>query len=114
MTIKTYEFIPGSVASLLYVRPPGLTGNSVACVYMGKERGVVVGRFEKPLAEYGWPMEVNAEINRHFDTVFKLPHEDWKGDGLSPRARYCDGAKAWKLNIELADSVVSASQTQPA
>ena len=103
MTTKTYEFIPGSIASLLYVRPPGLTGNSIPCVYMSKERGVVVGRFEKPLGEYGWPMEVDAEINRHFDTVFKLPHEDWKGNGLSPRARYCDGAKAWKINIELAD-----------
>ena len=100
MTIKTYEFIPGSIASLLYVRPPGLTGDSIPCVYMSKERGVTVGRFEKPLAEYGWPVEVQAQINKHFGTVFSLEHETWKGKSPSPRAQYCDAAVPWSVEVQ--------------
>src|SRR5690606_29691373 len=79
MTI--YELLPGSIAALLYVRPPGITGDSIACVYASKERGVRVGRFEKPLTETGWPAEVQAQITGHFDKVFALEHETWKGEG---------------------------------
>lgn len=111
MTTKTYEFIPGSVASLLYIRPPGLTGESIACVYMSKERGVVVGRFEKPLAEYGWPMEVNGAIFMHFNAVFGLEHESWKGEGPSPRSAYCDATKPWKVEVEQSEYVVKDEHT---
>lgn len=95
-----YEFIPGSVAALLYVRPPGLTGESIPCVFMSQERGVVVGRREKPLADYGWPIEVQAQINKHFGTVFSLEHENWKGRWQSPRASYCDMARPWFIEVE--------------
>ena len=95
-----YEFIPGGIAALLYVRPPGLTGESIPCVYMSKAHGVTVGRFEKPLAEYGWPVEVQAQINKHFGTVFSLEHETWKGKGPSPRAQYCDAAVAWFTEVQ--------------
>ena len=99
MTQETYELIPGSIASLLYVRQPGLMGESIPCVFMSAEKGVVVGRHGKPLAEYGWPIEVQAQINKHFGTVFSLAHEDWKGKGPSPRAQYCDAAVSWKVEV---------------
>lgn len=99
MTTETYELIPGSVASLLYVRPPGLTGNSIPCVFMSNERGIVVGRFEKPLAAYGWPLDVQAHINRYFARVFSLEHENWTNVGPSPRARYVDSAKPWSVTV---------------
>jgi hypothetical protein len=97
-----YELIPGSVAALLYVRPPAwaeFSGASISCVYASKERGVLVGRFEKPLAEMGWPAEVQAQINKHFGTVFSLEHENWKGKGPSPRAQYCDAAVPWTVEV---------------
>lgn len=97
-----YELIPGSVAALLYVRPSvytGFSGASIPCVYLSAERGVVVGRREKPLEGIGWPDEVKAAINKHFDTVFALEHENWKDPGPSPRAQYCDNAKAWTVEV---------------
>lgn len=97
-----YEFIPGSVASLLYVRPPGLTGESIACVFMSAERGVVVGRRDTPLATYGWPIKVQAQINKHFGTVFALEHENWKGrprrPGLPTATRRAHGPSMLKLS----------------
>lgn len=98
MIKETYEFIPGSVAALLYVRPPGHTGESIACVYLSKDRGVVVGRYEKPLGEYGWVMEVEAEITRYFDQVFALEHETWQGSP-TPRAQFVDAAKPWTIEV---------------
>lgn len=53
MSAETYELIPGSVASLLYVRPPGLTGESIPCIFMSDARGVTFGRFDKPLTTCG-------------------------------------------------------------
>ena len=103
MTTKTYEFIPGSIASLLYVRPPGLTGDSIPCVYMSKERGVTVGRFEKSLAECGWPAEVRAQVTQHFDNVFSQEHEKWEGPGPSPRTRCMQALTEWKITIEVAE-----------
>jgi hypothetical protein len=97
-----YELIPGSVAALLYVRPPawsGFSGASIGCVYASKERGVRVGRFERPLAEMGWPIEVREAICKHFDTVFSLEHENWMRPGPSPRAQYCDAAVPWTVEV---------------
>lgn len=71
-----------------------------SCIYMSKERGVVVGIREKPLSEMGWPIEVQATINKHFGTVFSLRYEDWKGPGPSPRAVFLDHVLPWTLEIE--------------
>lgn len=95
-----YEFIPGSVASLLYLRPSWLTGNSIPCVYMSKETGVLVGRRDTPLSQCGWPMEVVAQINKYFGTVFSLPHEEWKGKSPSPRAQFVDAATPWTITAQ--------------
>lgn len=100
--MNNYELIPGSIASLLYVRPPaytGFSGSSIACVYVGKERGVVVGRFDRPLAKTDWPTEVQAQINKHFDIVFSLEHENWKGREPSPRAQYVEAAVPWEVAV---------------
>lgn len=98
MNTNAYKMTPSGVASLLHVRTP-FVGASLACVYMSKERGVLVGRFERPLSDMGWPAEVQAQINRHFETVFALEHETWKGTEPSPRAVYCDNAVPWTVEV---------------
>lgn len=99
MSQEIYELIPGSIASVIYVRPPGCTEEPVACVFMSKERGVVVCRYDKPLAQYGWPIEVQEHIHKYFDRVFSLEHENWMARGPSPRSRYCSAAVPWKVEV---------------
>jgi hypothetical protein len=101
--IRTYEFIPGSVAALLYVRQPMTNGSSVATVFLSYEKGVVVGRHDKPLADWGWPIEVQAQINKHFGTVFALEHKTWKSKGPSPRAQYVDNLLPWQITVDEPD-----------
>lgn len=95
--MTTYKLIPGSIASLLTVRVDDVDHS---CIYMSKERGVVVDIREKPLAQMGWPTEVQATINRHFHVVFSLRHEDWTEPRPSPRAQFINGILPWTLEIE--------------
>lgn len=97
--MTTFLLEPGSVASLLYLHRVGSTAPPVACVFSSFERGVLVGNSEKPMADLGWPLEVQAQINKHFGTVFSLEHETWKGRGPSPRAQYVDAATPWEVTV---------------
>jgi len=85
-----YELRPG-IAALIHVRE--LPGEEVhACVYLSEENGVT---------NIGWlPLEVRAAINRHFATVFHLPHEEWQGYGISPRARYLYNLEPWIITVD--------------
>jgi hypothetical protein len=97
----TWQFIPGSVAALLYVRTPETTGESQAVVFMSFEKGVVTGRRDTPLAETGWPAEVQKSINEHFEHVFSLEHEGRSDMSKpSPRAVFMEAAKPWTITIE--------------
>lgn len=95
-----WEFIPGSIAALLYVRTPETTGASQEVVWISNEQGAVTGRRDTPLAQSGWPQEVQDNIDAYFRKVFDLEHELWKGSGPSPRAVYVDSAKPWTITIE--------------
>lgn len=100
---KTYKLNPGRAAALLYVHPPEADSTkAVSCVYLNAEFGVVVGRYDsydKPLADSGWPIEVQDAIKKHFATVFGLEHENWYGKGPSPRARYCYAIQPWEVEV---------------
>lgn len=97
----TWQLIPGSIASLLYVRTPETTGNSQAVVYLGKEKGAVTGRRDMPLSETGWPAAVQDSIIAHFEHVFSLEHEGRINmREPSPRAVFMDNAKPWTLTIK--------------
>lgn len=99
--INVYEFIPGSVAALLYVRKNPMCGcTSVPVVYLSKDKGAVWGRREHPLYDSDWPVEVKLSITQHFNTVFSLEHETWKDRQPSPRAVYVDNAKPWQIQVE--------------
>jgi hypothetical protein len=91
-----YKFVPGSIASYMDVL---VDDKRYSCVYLSKERGVVVGTTDVPLAKMGWPIEVQACINRHFGVVFSLRHEDWKGPGESPRAQFLRNILPWSLDL---------------
>lgn len=97
----TWEFIPGSIAALLYVRTPETTGASQAVVYLRQTKGAVTDRHDTPLSESGWPQEVQDSINAHFAHVFSLEHENWRGppDARSPRAAYVDNAQPWTITV---------------
>lgn len=95
--MTTYKFTPGSIAALLTVHVDDVDHS---CIYMGKERGVVVDIREKPLAQMDWPIEVQATINRYFGVVFSFCHEDWKGTAPSPRSQLLDSLLPWTLEIE--------------
>jgi len=97
----TWQFIPGSVAALLYVRTPETTGASQSVVYLGKVLGAVTGRRDTPLAETGWPAEVQKSINDWFERVFSLEHETRADKSLpSTRAQFVDAAKPWTITIK--------------
>lgn len=92
---RSFELSPG-IAALLHVRE--LTEEVVrAAIFLSVEKGVVVGN--KPLAEMPWPLQLRAEINKHFGTVFALRHEDWNERGQSPRAQYLEQLQPWILEI---------------
>ena len=91
-----YKFVPGSIASYMDVL---VDDKRYACIFLSKEKGVVIGIGEVPLARTGWPMEVQATINKHFGTVFSLRHEDWKGPGESPRAQFLRNILPWSLDL---------------
>lgn len=95
-----WEIIPGSIAALLYVRTPETTGESQSVVWMSSTTGAVTGRRDTPLAQSGWPQEVQDSINAHFRHVFSLEHEKWPGPGLSPRAVYVDSRTPWTIDIK--------------
>lgn len=95
--MTTYKFTPGSIAALLTVRVDDVDHS---CIYMSKERGVVVDIREKPLHLMDWPGEVKARIKRHFQVVFSLRYEGWTGPGPSPRAVFLDIILPWTLEIE--------------
>lgn len=95
--MATYKFMPSNVAALLELV---VDGKRYSCIYMGKEKGVVVGLGEAPLAQMGWPIEVQATINKHFGVVFSLRHEDWTGPRPTPRAQFLDNILPWTLEIE--------------
>ena len=99
--IGQWEFIPGRIAALLYVRTPETTGNSQVVVYMGKDQDAVTGRRDTPIADAGWPQEVQHSINAYFEHVFSLEHEG-RADlrTPSPRAVFMDNAKPWTINIK--------------
>lgn len=99
MTTAVWQFHPGRIASVMYVLPSGLVGEPITVVYASAERGVLVGTRDIPLASVGWPMEVQAHINRHFARVFSLEHENWANVGPSPRARYVDNLKPWSVTV---------------
>ncbi len=97
----TWEFIPGSIAALLYVRTPETTGESQSVVYLGFEKGAVTGRRDTPLAESGWPAEVQKSILDWFEHVFSLIHEERINmREPSPRAVFVDNAKPWTINVK--------------
>ena len=91
----TWEFIPGGMAALVYVRTPETTGESQAVVYLSKEKGAVTGRRDTPLAQSGWPQEVQDSINAHFAHVFSLEN-DRVG---SARRKYMARAQPWTINV---------------
>lgn len=94
--MTTYKFVPGGVAAYLSV----LVGDARhSCIYMSKEKGVVVGLGGRSLANTGWPIEVQATINKHFSVVFALRHEDWTTPCKSPRAQFLDDILPWTLEI---------------
>lgn len=96
-----WQFIPGSVAALVYVRTPETTGESQAVVFMGFEKDAVTGRRDTPLAESGWPIEVQQSINDYFAHVFALEHEGRVDMSTpSPRAVFVDNAKPWTITIK--------------
>lgn len=99
MTTAVWQFHPGRIASVMYVLPSGLVGEPITVVYASAERGALVGTRDIPLASVGWPMEVQAHINRHFARVFSLEHENWANVGPSPRARYVDSLKPWSVTV---------------
>ena len=95
----TWEFIPGSIAALLYVRTPETTGDSQSVVWLGSG-GAVVGRRDTQLAKTGWPQAVQDSINAWFTHVFSLEHPSRADLSTpSPRAVFVDSAVAWKINI---------------
>lgn len=97
----TWEFIPGSIAALLYVRTPETTGASQAVVWLGAEKGAVTGRRDTPLSQSGWPQAVQDAITAHFEHVFSLEHEGRANLSTpSPRAIFMDSAKPWTINIK--------------
>lgn len=99
--IGRWEFIPGSVAALLYVRTPQTTGNSQSVVWLSNAQGAVTGRRDTPLAESGWPAEVQATINGYFEHVFSLEHEGRADLSTpSPRAVFVDSAQPWTVDIK--------------
>lgn len=91
----TWQFIPGNIAALLYVRTPETTGSAQAVVYLSKEKGAVTGRRDTPLAQSGWPQEVQDSINAHFEHVFSLEN-DRVG---SARCKYMARAEPWTITI---------------
>jgi hypothetical protein len=99
MTTQTWQLLPGRIASVMYVMPSGLVGEPISVVYASAERGVLVGTRDTPLTSVGWPLEVQAHINRYFARVFSLEHENWTNVGPSPRARYVDSAKPWTVTL---------------
>ena len=97
MTTATWNLLPGPIASVMYVLPP--VGEPITVVYASAERGVMVGTRDMPLASVGWPLEVQAHINRYFARVFSLEHENWTNVGPSPRCRYVDSLKPWSVTV---------------
>lgn len=95
--MATYKFIPAAAAAYLSVLVDDVNHS---CIYMGKERQVRVGLRETPLSQKGWPIEVQATINKHFGVVFSLRHEDWTMPCKSPRAQFLDDILPWTLEIE--------------
>lgn len=97
---NNYEFRPG-LAALVYVVKNSVCGGSpVSAVYLSKDKGVVVGRRDRPLAEYGWPQEVQDELIKHFEHVFSLEHELRPANTPSPRAQYLGALKPWDIWVE--------------
>ena len=95
-----YTLRPG-IACLVYVTKNAVCGGSpVPAIWLSAEKGVVVGRHEKPMDEYGWPLEVQQALTQHFATVFALEHEAWTAKTPSPRALYVDALKPWYIQIE--------------
>jgi hypothetical protein len=92
-----YLLTPSATAALIEVEPQDGSGK-LSAIYMGKERGVVIGIGAKPLDQSGLPLEVRAAINRHFGVVFSIQHETWKGRGPSPRADYVGRVEPWVVD----------------
>lgn len=94
-----YRFMPSSIAALITVTTPN--GVEHSCIYLSKEKGVVVGNSEKPLHLMDWPGEVKTSIKRHFQVVFNLRHEGWTEPGESPRAQFLRNILPWSLEVQL-------------
>lgn len=94
-----YRFTPSSIAALITVTTPN--GVEHSCIYLSKEKGVVVGNSEKPLSQMDWPIPVQATINRHFGVVFSLAHENWARPEESPRAQFLRNILPWSLEVQL-------------
>lgn len=79
--MSTYTIRPSSTAALLYITCPDMSAvdevdQPVAVVYMSSER-------QPEASPEGWrrsvwlqlPLEVRAQVNRHFGWMFSLPVE---------------------------------------
>lgn len=103
MITNIYTFRPG-IAALVYVTKNSLTGGSpVSAVFLSTDKGVVVGRRDTPLAEYGWPQEVQDQLTQHFAKVFALEHENRLANTPSPRALYVDSLQPWEIQVQEED-----------
>jgi len=96
---RVFELRPG-IAALIHVRelPDGVTRSAI---FMSHEKGVHVGIHGRTMIDAGWPLALRAAINKHFATVFSLPHEDWKPttkkDKQSPRAWFLQNCQPWTI-----------------
>ena len=70
-----------------------------AVIFLSHHKGAVFGARDYPIKGSDMPLEVQAEINKHFGTVFSLEHEHWKGRGPSPRAQYCESLQPWTVEV---------------
>ena len=95
--MTTYTMIPG-IAAYLAVRVDGAP--PLSAIFLGHEKGVLVGLHDKKMADYGWPQQVQDSITKHFAHVFSLEHETWRDyPNPSPRAVYCDAAQPWTIEV---------------
>lgn len=99
--MPTWTLRPGIAASLDLKSSDGSWDTTI--IYLSEEKGAVYSSRDYPISQSNLPLEVRAAINKHFGTVFSLPHENWKGPGPSPRAQYCDALQPW--TIETPDEV---------
>lgn len=94
---RTFK-LRASIAAGVYVSEDGKPEHMA--IYLGAERGTVVGVREASMNSLGWPQEVQDNINAHFKKVFDLEHE--KRADLSkpsPRAVYVDSLQPWAVEV---------------